>query len=64
MDRIFFENIRCFGTRQEVPLAPLTVLVGENSSGKTTVLALVRLAWALGGPARNNPYGTSPRTSA
>jgi predicted ATPase len=47
MDRIFFENIRCFATRQEVPLAPLTVLVGENSSGKSTVLALVRLAWHL-----------------
>ena len=47
MDRIFFENIRCFATRQEVPLAPLKVLVGENSSGKTTVLALVRLAWDL-----------------
>jgi len=47
MDRIFFEGIRCFATRQEVPLAPLTVLVGENSSGKSTVLALVRLAWDL-----------------
>jgi hypothetical protein len=47
MDRIFFEGIRCFAKRQEVPLAPLTVLVGENSSGKSTVLALVRLAWDL-----------------
>jgi predicted ATPase len=47
MDRIFFEGIRCFAFRQEVPLAPLTVLVGENSSGKSTFLALVRLAWDL-----------------
>jgi putative AbiEii toxin of type IV toxin-antitoxin system/uncharacterized protein DUF3696 len=47
MDRIFFENIRCFATRQEARLAPLTVLVGENSSGKSTFLALVRLAWDL-----------------
>jgi predicted ATPase len=47
MDRIFFENIRCFSTEQSVPLAPLTLLVGENSSGKSTVLALVRLAWDL-----------------
>jgi hypothetical protein len=47
MDRVFFEGIRCFATRQEVPLAPLTVLVGENSSGKSTVLALIRLAWDL-----------------
>lgn len=50
MDHVFFEGIRCFATRQEVPLAPLTVLVGENSSGKSTALALIRLAWdvALG----------------
>jgi predicted ATPase len=47
MDRIFFENVRCFAARQEVRLAPLTVLVGENSSGKSTFLALVRLAWDL-----------------
>lgn len=47
MDRVFFEGIRCFAKRQEVPLAPLTVLVGENSSGKSTVLALIRLAWDL-----------------
>ena len=40
MDRVFFEGIRCFASRQEVPLAPLTVLVGENSSGKSTALAL------------------------
>jgi predicted ATPase len=45
MDRIFFENVRCFASRQEVRLAPLTILVGENSSGKSTFLALVRLAW-------------------
>lgn len=47
MDRIFFENVRCFSARQESRLAPLTVLVGENSSGKSTFLALVRLAWDL-----------------
>lgn len=50
MDRIFFENVRCFADRQEVPLAPLTVLVGENSSGKSTFLALVRIAWDLAEP--------------
>jgi hypothetical protein len=45
MDRVFFEGIRCFPSRQEVPLAPVTILVGENSTGKSTVLALIRLAW-------------------
>jgi hypothetical protein len=47
MNRIFFENVRCFFTTQSAPLRPLTLLVGENSSGKSTFLALVRLAWDL-----------------
>jgi hypothetical protein len=32
----------------DVPIAPLTLLVGENSTGKSTFLALARLAWDLG----------------
>lgn len=47
MDKLVLENFRCFRGRQEVPLAPLTVLVGENSSGKSSFLAAVRLAWDI-----------------
>ena len=47
MHRLFFENVRCFFTPQSAPLCPMTLLVGENSSGKSTFLALVRLAWDL-----------------
>jgi hypothetical protein len=47
MNRIFFENVRCFFSPQSAPIRPLTLLVGENSSGKSTFLALVRLAWDL-----------------
>jgi predicted ATP-binding protein involved in virulence len=47
MNRISFENVRCFFSAQSAPLRPLTLLVGENSSGKSTFLALVRLAWDL-----------------
>src|SRR4051812_24487835 len=47
MDRLIIENVRCFRGRHEVPLAPLTILVGENSTGKSTVLAMARLAWDL-----------------
>ena len=47
MHRLFFENVRCFFTPQSAPLRPITLLVGENSSGKSTFLALVRLAWDL-----------------
>src|SRR6266581_331960 len=47
MHRLFFENVRCFFTPQSAPLCPMTLLVGENNSGKSTFLALVRLAWDL-----------------
>jgi AAA domain len=47
MDRIIIENVRCFRERQEVPLAPLTLLVGENSTGKSTFLALTRAVWDI-----------------
>ena len=48
MDALILENIRCFHGRQVLPLAPLTVLIGENSTGKSTVLAAARLAWDIG----------------
>ena len=47
MDKLILEHFRCFDARQEVPLAPLTVLVGENSSGKSSFLAAVRIAWDI-----------------
>ncbi len=48
MDRIFLKNFRCFHDRQEARLAPLTLLVGENSTGKTSFLALIRALWEAG----------------
>lgn len=47
MESILIEGLRCFGTRVEVPLRPLTILVGENSTGKSTFLGAIRLAWDL-----------------
>jgi hypothetical protein len=47
METLSFEGVRCFGERQEVPIRPVTLLVGENSSGKSTVLAMVRAAWDI-----------------
>ncbi len=41
MDRIWVENFRCFREKQDVPLKPLTLLVGENSTGKTSFLAMI-----------------------
>jgi hypothetical protein len=45
MDRIIIEGVRCFYERRSVLLKPITLLTGENSTGKTTFLAMVRLAW-------------------
>ena len=38
-------NFRCFGSRQTARLRPLTLLVGDNSTGKTSFLAAVRAIW-------------------
>ena len=37
------ENVRCFSGRQCVPIRPITLLVGENSVGKTTFLGGYRV---------------------
>jgi energy-coupling factor transporter ATP-binding protein EcfA2 len=38
---IYLEHVRSFARGQWVPVRPLTLLVGENSSGKSTFLATV-----------------------
>ena len=45
MKQITLENFRCFRGEQTARLAPLTLLVGENSTGKTSFLALIRALW-------------------
>ena len=45
MDRITLKNYRCFHDRQTARLAPLTLLVGENSTGKTSFMAMIRVLW-------------------
>jgi hypothetical protein len=42
--RLQFQGIRCFPTKQDAVIRPLTLLVGENSSGKSTFLALCNSA--------------------
>ena len=45
MELVTVKNYRCFREEQSVQLAPLTLLVGENSTGKTSFLAMVRALW-------------------
>ena len=42
---IRLRDFRCFHERQSARLAPLTLLVGENSTGKTSFLAAVQAVW-------------------
>jgi predicted ATPase len=38
---IIIENVRCFQGEYKVPITPITLLVGENSAGKSTFLAIL-----------------------
>ena len=60
MNAIRLKNFRCFREEQEAVLAPLTLLVGENSTGKTSFMAAVRAVWdilyGLSGSFEEDPY--------
>ena len=47
MESVTIKNYRCFREEQTARLAPLTFLVGENSTGKTSFLALIRALWDI-----------------
>ena len=44
-DQVTIRNFRCFGEPKPATLAPLTLLVGENSTGKTSFMAMIRAMW-------------------
>jgi energy-coupling factor transporter ATP-binding protein EcfA2 len=43
IESISLENFRCFGEETTIPLAPLTLIYGQNSSGKSTVIQAINL---------------------
>ena len=45
MNEVTLANFRCFHRQQSARLAPLTLVVGDNSTGKTSFLALIRALW-------------------
>ncbi|MDE0556617.1 MAG: AAA family ATPase [Candidatus Poribacteria bacterium] len=51
IEQIDLRDFRCFRGEHSARLAPLTLVVGENSTGKTSFLALVRALWQV---AHNN----------
>jgi len=58
--RLQFEGIRCFSEPQDALIRPITLLVGENSSGKTTFLALYRIAYAIANSMQTVPLFNEP----
>ncbi|HEV3201744.1 MAG TPA: hypothetical protein VGZ73_27795 [Bryobacteraceae bacterium] len=59
--RLQFEGIRCFSEPQDAVVSPLTLLVGENSSGKSTFLALCQIASSItNGYAQEFPFNQPP----
>lgn len=56
---VFLENVRCFCGEHRFPLEPLTLLVGENSTGKSTFMAMLdhlsQPEFASLRPSFNNP---------
>ena len=47
MDSVTIRDYRCFRGEQTARMAPLTLLVGENSTGKTSFLAILRALWEV-----------------
>lgn len=60
MDEIRLKDYRCFREEQTARLAPLTLLVGENSTGKTSVLAIIRALWELANDYRIPDFKEEP----
>lgn len=46
--QLVLKNVRSFAEPGPIPLRPLTLLVGENSAGKSSFLALLRIAFDIG----------------
>ena len=60
MDEIRLKNYRCFREDQTARLAPLTLLVGENSTGKTSFLAIIRALWEFANDFRVPDFKEEP----
>ena len=60
MDEITLKNYRCFREEQVARMAPLTLLVGENSTGKTSFLAMLRILWDIAAGMRAADFKEPP----
>jgi hypothetical protein len=60
INEVFMEDVRCFHGAHTVPIRPITLIVGENSTGKTTFLAMIRAAWQLGAGNLDPDFNEAP----
>ena len=60
MNAINLKNFRCFHDEQTARLAPLTLLVGENSTGKTSFMAMIRALWDVAVHSRAPDFKEDP----
>ncbi|TAK11918.1 MAG: hypothetical protein EPO32_10405 [Anaerolineae bacterium] len=60
MFQVYAENVRCFREPICHQIRPITFLVGENSSGKSTFLALIRLAWDISNGISSPDFNEEP----
>ena len=60
MEWVTLKNFRCFHEEQTVRLAPLTLLVGENSTGKTSFLALLKALYDASYSLRTPDFKEAP----
>lgn len=59
--KLIIEDVRCFAGRQEFEIRPITFLVGENSTGKSTALACLQtLNDFLSVPLRGLDFNAEP----
>ena len=57
---IRLRDFRCFHEKQTARLAPLTLLIGDNSTGKTSFLAAVRAIWEAAYQSAEPDFRASP----
>ena len=60
MNEIRLKDYRCFREDQTARLAPLTLLVGENSTGKTSFQAIIRALWEFANDYRIPDFKEDP----
>lgn len=58
--KLYLENVRSFEGWHEIPIAPATVLLGENSAGKSTLLGMLAVVHHVGFPFNGNFFNQFP----